>query len=97
MWAASKVEGSTHSRTLPSGGFYPAGGLQWRFNSGFDLNMVYIGICGHFCGPEGVVSFMIAICSRFCGPGGVVNGFCGNYGSLLAWDGPFQAVGLSFW
>ena len=80
MWAASKVEGSTHSRTLPSGGFYPAGGLQWHFNSGFDLNMVY--------------DWHLRPLLRSWG---VVNGFCGNYGSLLAWDGPFQAVGLSFW
>ena len=62
------------------------------------LTWSMIGICGRFCGPEGVVGSMIGICGRFCGPGGgVLNGFCGNYGSLLAWDGPFQAVGLSFW
>ena len=36
---------------------------------------------------------MIAVWGCFCSPGGVINGFCGNYGSLLVWDGPFLAGG----
>ena len=36
---------------------------------------------------------MIAVWGYFCSPEGVINGFCGNYGSLLVWDGPFQAGG----
>ena len=29
-------------------------------------------------------------CSRFCSPEWVVSDFCGNYGSFLTWDNPFQ-------
>ena len=36
---------------------------------------------------------MIAVWGYFCSPEGVINGFCGNYGSLLVWDGPFLAGG----
>ena len=37
---------------------------------------------------------MITIWDRFGSPEGVINSSCGNYGSLLACDGPFQAVGV---
>ena len=39
---------------------------------------------------------IIAICGCFCSPEGVIRGSCGGYGSFLAWDGPFWAVGVGW-
>ena len=36
LWAVSKVEGSTHVCSSPSG-VYPAGGLRWHFACGFNF------------------------------------------------------------
>ena len=61
-------------------GVYPAGGLRWHFAWGFDF--------GHGLSLPFVAAFAVLR--------GVIRGSCGGYGSFLAWDGPFWAVGVGW-